>query len=402
MKLRWLLVDLNSFFASCEQQDNPSLRGKPVAVVPMLADSTSVIAASYEAKKFGIKTGTKVYEAKKMCPGIRFVTGDHKKYVEYYHKIFEAIEEVCHVEKKLSIDEVACRLIGREMEYDNAIEIAKKIKKNIVEKVGQCLTSSIGLGPNILVAKMASDLVKPDGLVAIPTEKILEILGPLDIEAMPGVGRNMKCKLNEKGFYKIADFLKISSQELRIIWGSIWGLRIGEELRGAEIDFNRNKNSSYSHEHVLPPHLRNSEGAYQILLKLLAKGCARLRADHRKCNTLGLSIRYMDRSRFEKTIQFQLTNDTFFMISLLKKYYPFHQTKKPVKVSIFISGLTSNTEHQLSFFDNIKNERLNQAMDRVNSRFGPNTLISAGFLQVTGEAKVKIAFNHIPDKDDEY
>lgn len=402
MKLRWLLVDLNSFFASCEQQDNPFLRGKPVAVVPMLADSTSVIAASYEAKKFGIKTGTKVYEAKKMCPGIRFVTGGHKKYVDYHNKILEAVEEVCHIEKKLSIDEVACRLIGREMEYDTAIEIAKKIKKNILEKVGQCLTSSIGLGPNILVAKMASDLQKPNGLVAIPKEKISEILGPLDIEAMPGVGRNMKYNLNQKGVYKIEDFLKVSSQELRKTWGSIWGLRIGEELRGAEIDFNRNKNSSYSHEHVLPPHLRNAAGAYQILLKLLAKGCARLRTDHRKCNTLGIAIRYMDRSRFEKSIQFQLTDDTFFMITLLKKYYPFQQTKKPVKVSIFIGGLTSNTEHQLSFFDNIKNEKLNQAMDSVNARFGPNTLISAGFLEVTSEAKVKIAFNHIPDKDDEF
>ena len=103
MKIQWLLVDLNSFFASCEQQDRPELRHKPIAVVPMITDSTSVIAASYEAKLCGIKTGTKVFEAKKMCPGIQFISGGHKKYVEFNHRIIDAIDEICPVEKVLSI-----------------------------------------------------------------------------------------------------------------------------------------------------------------------------------------------------------------------------------------------------------------------------------------------------------
>lgn len=402
MKIQWLLVDLNSFFASCEQQDRPELRGKPIAVVPMITDSTSVIAASYEAKLCGIKTGTRVFEAKKMCPGIQFVSGGHKKYVDYHHQIIDAVDEICPVEKVLSIDEVACRLIGRECEVENAIIIAQRIKQNILDKVGICLTSSVGLGPNILIAKIASDMQKPNGLVTIPAEKIKDVLGPLDIDVIPGVGKNTKYKLNSKGFYKVNDLLSISANELRHVWGSIWGLRVAQELRGFDIEMKKNESRSYSHEHVLPPDLRYPEGAYQILAKLLSKGAARVRKNKRKMSVLGVYVKYSDYSCFERSIQFQQTDDTGFLIRELQKIYLFDTNKKPIKVGILMGGLTSEGDHQLSFFDNPKNERLNKAMDIINEKFGANTLISASFLNVTSEAKVKIAFHHIPTKEDEF
>ena len=96
--VRWLYLDMNSFFASVEQEMNPSLRGKPVAVVPVLADSTSCIAVSYEGKAYGVKTGTKVGEAKRLCPKIEFVVGDHKHYIQYHHRIIEAVESCVPVE----------------------------------------------------------------------------------------------------------------------------------------------------------------------------------------------------------------------------------------------------------------------------------------------------------------
>jgi DNA polymerase-4 len=402
MKIQWLLVDLNSFFASCEQQDRPELRHKPIAVVPMITDSTSVIAASYEAKLCGIKTGTKVYEAKKMCPGIQFISGGHKKYVEFHHRIIDAIDEICPVEKVLSIDEMACRLIGRECEIENAIAIAKRIKQNILDKVGICMTTSVGLGPNILISKIASDMQKPNGLVTIPTSKIPEMLGPLDIDVIPGVGRNNKYRLNSKGFFKVSDLLKVSENELRRAWGSIWGLRVAQELRGHDIEMKKNESRSYSHEHVLPPDLRYTEGAYQILVKLLSKGGMRIRKNKRQMTVLGVYVKYANHSYFEKSIQFQATDDSQYLIQQLKKMYPFNATSKPIKVGILMAGLTSANDHQFSFFDNPKNERLNKAMDIINEKFGANTLISASFLGVTSEAKTKIAFNHIPTKDDEF
>lgn len=396
-RLQWLLVDLNSFFASCEQQDNPSLRNKPIAVVPMFAENTSVLAASYEAKKFGVKTGTKVFEARKLCPGIQFVCTGHRKYVEYHHRIVEVVHKICPVEKILSIDEMVCRLIGREQEYENALDIARRIKKIILDEVGECLTSSVGLGPNISIAKIASDMQKPNGLVAIPKELIPEKLGHMEVQAISGIGYNMKQKLNQKGYFKISDLLKISEHELQNVWGSIIGLRMGKELRGEDVQRGNNKSHAFSHEHVLPPDLRSKLGSYRIIQKLLFKGCSRLRDERRRAQGLAISIRYMDGSRFEKSIQFQDSDDSFFMTKLVDQAYIEVENKKPIKVGVVLFGLTEPGIEQFSFFDNQKKNKINQIMDLINDKYGANSLISAAYLDVVGEAKSRISFNHIPD-----
>src|SRR5215469_10263683 len=137
--LNWLFVDLNSYFASVEQQDRPELRGKPVGVVPMLADTTVCIAASYEAKAFGVRTGTVVADARRMCPGILLVEGRHELYTEYHHRVVEAVESCVPVTAICSIDEMACRLMGRERPLLAAIDLARKVKSAIAEKVGPML-----------------------------------------------------------------------------------------------------------------------------------------------------------------------------------------------------------------------------------------------------------------------
>src|ERR1700730_3501641 len=126
--LRWLVLDLNSFFASCEQQEDPELRGKPVIVVPATVETTCAIAASYPAKAFGIKTGTLVHEARRLCPVVRLVPAHHKLYVEYHHRILEAIDRHIPVEDVMSIDEVACRLDRRQQEPAVARTLAQSIK----------------------------------------------------------------------------------------------------------------------------------------------------------------------------------------------------------------------------------------------------------------------------------
>ena len=121
--LNWLFVDLNSYFASVEQQVRPELRGRPVGVVPMMVDTTFCIAASYEAKAFGVRTGTIVADAKRMCPEIVLVEGRHEIYTEYHHRVVEAVESCVPVTAVCSIDEMACRLIGRERPLLNAIDL---------------------------------------------------------------------------------------------------------------------------------------------------------------------------------------------------------------------------------------------------------------------------------------
>ena len=186
--LNWLFVDLNSYFASVEQQDRPELRGRPVAVVPMLADTTVCIAASYEAKAFGVRTGTVVADAKRMCPGIELVEARHELYVHYHHRIVEAVESCLPVASVLSIDEMACRLMGRERPLLAALELGRSVKARIREHAGETLRCSVGLATNRYLAKIASDMEKPDGLVALPKDILAEALSRLELRDLPGVG----------------------------------------------------------------------------------------------------------------------------------------------------------------------------------------------------------------------
>src|SRR3974390_2747414 len=139
--LNWLFVDLNSYFASVEQQVRPELRGRPVGVVPMLADTTVCIAASYEAKAFGVRTGTIVADARRLCPDIILVEGRHELYTEYHHRVVEAVECCLPVTAVCSIDEMACRLMGRERPLLAAMELGRKVKARIRARVGERLRS---------------------------------------------------------------------------------------------------------------------------------------------------------------------------------------------------------------------------------------------------------------------
>lgn len=404
--LKWILFDLNSFFASCEQQEDPSLRGRPVAVVPTMTDSTSVIAASYEAKKFGIKTNTKVSDAKKMCPGLILKSGNHRLYTEYHYKIIKALEDVLPIRKTLSIDEMAFELMGKEQELHQALKIAQHMKDHVRAIVGSEIKSSVGIGPNLLIAKIASDMQKPDGLVSITSAEIQTKMSNLPIEVIPGVGRQMKFKLNAKGFYKISDLLAISENELKKNWGSIWGLRIAHELRGHDMLLRpKSEQKSISHQHVLPPNLRTLDLAFQVTSKLLMKALVRLRQERFKTKTLSLSIRMVRGDLFENSLSFLETDDSFFLLKQLKKLWISHHQKqwinqKPIKVAIVLSGLTSGPS-QLSFFDTPKSSQINQALDLINSRFGLNTIYLANTKEVIHNAKTKIAFNYIPSLNEE-
>ena len=129
--LKWLYLDFNSYFATIEQQTNPLLRNQPVAVVPTITDYTCAIAASYEAKKAGIRTGTMIFEAKKLCPGIICIQADHEKYIAYHHKLINEINKYIPIESICSIDEVACKLLGKECYPKNAVSLAMNIKLGI-------------------------------------------------------------------------------------------------------------------------------------------------------------------------------------------------------------------------------------------------------------------------------
>jgi DNA polymerase IV len=157
MSVNALLVDFNSYFASCEQQVCPALRGRPVGVVPMLADSTCLIAASVEAKKFGVKTLTNVAEAKRLIPDIALIVARHEIYIDIHHRAVKAVDEIAPVRKVLSIDEMVCDLPSGYKTVDRAKQLSLDIKRHLAATIGEYMKVSIGIAPNLFLAKLASD-----------------------------------------------------------------------------------------------------------------------------------------------------------------------------------------------------------------------------------------------------
>jgi DNA polymerase-4 len=211
LPLRWLYLDLNSYFASVEQQMNPALRGQPVVVAPVMTDSTSAIAASYEAKAYGIRTGTKIWQAKAMCRDVVIVPGRHDDYVRFHHKVIDEVNRHVPVTNICSIDEVACRLMDNENSPAAVAALATAIKAGLNANVGECLTASIGVASNRLLAKMAADMKKPDGLTILSEDVRRARLERLPLSDIPGVGRAMEKRLAAAGLVTMAQLLAMSA-----------------------------------------------------------------------------------------------------------------------------------------------------------------------------------------------
>ena len=263
-EVNWLFLDLNSYFASVEQEVRPELRNRPVAVVPALVDTTFCIAASYEAKARGVKTGTMVKDAKELCPEIVLVEGRHELYSEYHHRIVAAVESCVPVAAVLSVDEMACRLIGQERPLLAAMEIGRRAKEAIRKQVGSTLKCSVGLATNRYLAKVASDMEKPDGMVALTRDILREALATLKLQDLPGVGVKTEKRLNEKGILSMADLMAVLERDhgreaTGELWGSVWGERMWHWLRGDDFDLDEHEvPKSVGHQHVLAPALRNA------------------------------------------------------------------------------------------------------------------------------------------------
>lgn len=397
----YLYLDLNSFFASCEQQDDPSLRHKPVGVVPTMANTTSCIAASYEAKKFGVKTGTRVGDAKKMCPGIQFRIANHDRYVKYHHRVINAVDKCLPVHSVCSIDEIACELTGSQQNIEKAKSIALKIKEVIRTDVGEFLTSSIGIAPNILLAKMASDMQKPNGLTIIQAQEIPSKLFQLKLSDIPGVGKNMELRLHRYGVRTMEQLFSLNEQQMRAVWGGVVGARFYQMLRGQQIDFDRSETKSIGHEHVLPPNERTHFAARIVAHRLISKAALRLRRAGFMARQMNVYVKFFNEVRWYDAISFHETQDTSFFINKFNELYEYApKNEKPLKISITLSDFISEKEHQLSFFENDGGNALFKVVDEINSKFGRDTIYVGSLHDKLKSAPTRIAFSRIPELDE--
>ena len=386
----------------------PELRGKPVGVVPMLADSTCLIAASYEAKKFGVKTLTNVGEAKKLIPDIQLVVARHEIYINFHHQAVKAVDEIAPVRQVLSIDEMVCDLPAGYKTVERAMELANDIKRNLATKVGEYLKVSIGLAPNTFLAKLASNMQKPDGLVVLQSYDVPAKIEHLPLRTLNGIGKNMEARLNHYGIHTIAQLYAQTSDQLRTVWGGVGGDRFYQKLRGIEIHVEENDMGSIGHSHVLPPVLRNKDDAYAVLDRLTQKAAMRLRKVDYLTSRLALKVKFLNAPSWEIETRLMQTQDTLSLlhaVGAMWKKFPqrrYGKNATPLQVAITLLELAPAGHHTASLFDTgNEKKQLNSAIDAVTLKYGKRAAYFGGAHRAIDHGKMAIAFNHIPDVDTE-
>lgn len=406
--LNALYVDFNSYFASVEQQLRPELRGKPIGVLPVMAETTCCIAASYEAKAFGIKTGTMVRDARKLCRDIVFVEARPPLYVEYHHKLIEIVESCTHVERVLSIDEMVCLLTGSQQVKENALKLAAKIKREINRQF-EYIRCSIGIAPNTFLAKTASNMQKPDGCTVIEDDDIPEKLYTLKLRALNGIGKQMEARLNRHNIETVQQLYALNREQLRAAWGSIEGERYYDKLRGIEPYYVKNTRSSLGHSHVLPPEQRTVAGAKAVLHRLLQKAAMRMRSYELLTAHLSIKIKLRHSkskvvSRYYAESGISATDNTLKLTesleNLLGRLSSIEAECEPIAVGVNFGQLSNADELVDDLFaskPSAAEKRLNKALDLLNLKYGKNTVYLAGAHNALKNAPMRIAFNHVPD-----
>jgi DNA polymerase-4 len=300
----------------------------------------------------------------------------------------------------LSIDEMDCELTGRWRERERALDIARKVKAKLATEIGECLRTSIGIGPNTFIAKTASDMVKPDGLVVIEKSELPDRLFELEVRALSGVGKQMEKRLKRQGINTVRDLAGKSKDEMRAIWGGVGGEIMYQRIRGEEQHDIGNDTSSISHSSVLGPERRNPEDAFAVLNRLTQKAAMRLRKAGFYAGRLVVDLKYLDGSHWHNEMRLVDTQDTVTFLHALEKLW----AKRPkdrrtiLRVGMAYTDFVPESMHTGSLFASEgKSKSLYSTLDKLNSRFGKQAVYFASAHKARDRGGLHIAFNHIPD-----
>ncbi|WP_162933029.1 hypothetical protein [Roseovarius sp. EL26] len=400
-----LYLDMNSYFASVEQQIDPSLQGRPVGVLTVDQANACCIAASYEAKACGVKVGTRRSEAVQLCPDIQFRMAKHDLYVDYHHRILDAASQILPVEKAQSVDEFYCRLSGADRSLGRALELAQEMRQSIYNQAGQYLRCSIGLGTSVLLAKLAGELRKPDGLEWLTPQVMPNKIAHLSLRDVPGIGRRMAQRLAGAGILTIPQLYALNPKHARQIWHSVEGERFIRALQGEDISISTApEKRSMGHGQVLSPENRTPSGARLVARRLLIKAATRLRRDQYFATYLHVSVKCRRRGRLSLGGSFPATQDSF---QLLRHFRLFWTSLKPIQpgsVNVMLGGLVAQSGHIADLFEDrnaagelTEREKLCLLVDGLNQRYGADTVFYGekpiSMARYTG---AKIAFGRVP------
>ncbi len=370
-------VDMDAFFAAVEQLDNPELKGKPVIIGGVSLDNRGVVStASYEARKYGIHSAMPIAQAKKLCPHGIYLPGRGHRYSEISKQIFEIFKQITPKIEKLSIDEAFLDVKGCHRLYGDSHQIAKLIKNKVKKQTG--LVCSVGVASNKFLAKIASDLEKPDGLVAIRDQDIAQVLDELSINKIPGIGKKSSKRLNELGIYKIKQLKSLNIEQLQNLFGK-HGLSLYDLIRGKD---NRQVSTSQeiksiSNETTFSEDITDIDLLYKYLLELSQKVTRRIRKKKLVGNTIFIKVKNNQFNVVTRRITIQTyidsTDDLYnYSKRLLNKIH----IKKPIRlIGVGIAGLKYKQKEQLSLFDSNKDkEEFNKTIDIIKDKFGNKSI----------------------------
>jgi DNA polymerase-4 len=378
-----LHIDMDAFFISVEQRDDPSLRGKPAAVCGSLSRSV-VTSATYEARPYGIRAGMPIQEAKRRCPQLILVEGDHSKYTETSSRIFSILKEYTPLVEVASIDEAYLDITQSTLLFKSPLHLAQTIKAHILEK--EKLTCSVGIAPNKLLAKLASRLKKPEGLVVIEKEEVEKVLRDLPVSKLYGIGPKLEEALQAIGIFTCGPLGKCQVSLLTQRFGVI-GERLHEMGLGIDecpvIPFDEEEDpKSVSHSVTLEKDTSELEALKKVLLQLSERVSRRMRRDSLYGKRVTLTVRYSDFYTFtkQKTLGQSINSGNDIFRHGLEIYRSISHPK-PIRLLGIGMSLLEKEWSQLGLFDRRqKTDHLLKAMDQVNDRFGDWTLTWASLI----------------------
>src|SRR5258706_3686742 len=396
-----MLMDINSCFATIEQQANPFLRGRPIVVAAYTSASGAILAASYEAKKLGIKTGMRVADGKSICPSLKILLPDPHKYRFVHLKLAKIISEYTDDFAAKSIDEFFLNLKDYPALKNKSMQgVAGQIKEKIKTEIGEWITVSIGIAPNRYLAKIAANIKKPDGLVEINKDNFLEVYSKLKLTDLTGIKVGNARRLNSMGIYTVLDFYQSPIWKLKAAFHSITGLYWHTRLRGYEIDKEEFKRRSYGNSVAIGRDVKTKAELSPILARLTEKTAFRLRQADYKARCVHLAIVYKDGTFWHKggLLQYDLeSSQEIFRVAL--NLLSIASPKKSVRnIAVSVFSLVKHDSYQPDLFEKVsENKDLTKASDLINKKWGDFTLHLGRSLLSKSDVKDRIAFGGVKE-----
>jgi DNA polymerase-4 len=374
-----LHLDMDAFFASVEQRTNPRLRGKPVLVCGNRSSRTVVATASYEARAFGVKTGMSLQEALALCPVAVIVEGDPAKYADLFRQVVRMMERYSPVLEVFSIDEAFLDLTDTADRFGGPLTVAKALQRAVRTRLG--LPCSIGLGPNTLIAKLASSMKKPNGITQIRAAEIAQVLAELPIEELCGIGHAFQEALNAQGITTCGQLAQVPLARLIAQFGLYAGTHLYRLARGINdtpvVTTDQTPLAkSMGHLHTLSHDTSDPAVLRAVLLELSEKVGRRLRAEGAAGRTVTVTLRTQDFTTCSRERTFERFFDDGYDIYDAGRRI-LEDLRKPQAVrmlGICVSGLSYGPRQAWWLPEVLRQRRLLSACDRINNRFGDATL----------------------------